>query len=273
VEFNPFGETPFGSRVREAVDWINDQNILETLSRESGGDGVPCTGQGFCGPDGSYIPPTVFFPLQAADRRGSRHAWGFAGATGHVHAFAESTGSGGGLAIPNSDFYNTYTVTSAVLPPGTPVNVAIDWSFSGHLSPPGVNPSPVVSQGFYRIFLRQGLAFVPLLETGGQSHPLNDVFFSETGTIDLTMQVGASFRLMSVLDIHLNGPPNVSVGGNRTMTADFSNSGSFSVGSTTPGVSVISAAHQALVPEPSMLWLLAAGLTALGALGRRRGHI
>jgi hypothetical protein len=56
------------------------------------------------------------------------------------------------------------------------------------------------------------------------------------------------------------------------MTANFSDSGSFPVASTTPGVSVVSAAHQALVPEPSMLWLLAAGLTALGALGWRQGR-
>jgi hypothetical protein len=272
VDFDPYGPAPFGSRVREAVDWINDDNIVETLSRESGGDGILCTGQGFCGPDGSYVPPTVYHPLQAADRRGNRQSWGFAGATGHVHAFAESTGSGGGLAISQSDFYDTYTVTSSVLSPGTPVNVAIEWYFSGHLSSPGVDPSPVTSQAFYRIHLRDGPVFLQLLQVGGQSHPLNDVFFSETGTIDLDMEVGESFRLLSDVDVHLVGPPNVSVGGNRTMSANFSDSGSFTVGSTTPGVSIVSAAHQALVPEPSMLWLLAAGLTALGALGWRQGR-
>ena len=244
------------------------------LHRDTGGDGV----------------------LSAFDSHSIGAVGGFQSTTARANAALGTLGgfvTGSGFTRPVSghgngafgrafaEIYNEFTLVG---PSGLTPTILLNWAFDGSFShqTPGVNAGIAT----FSIVLRGAgpiLGGVPLnLLVSDQvvsssfaivtdHHGIVDVSqaFFNAGQGRLT--VGDSFILDAILSIDARIDSNtgdVITGG---FTADFLNSGGFSLSSNDPRVTISSAIRQtASVPEPSVWLLVGFGLVAMAGCARRR---
>jgi len=227
-------------------------------------------------------------------------------ASGRLGGLASADGwivgveGGGGTA--RSKLYDTYTISGPV---GTSVDIDLELSLTGYFKfkTPGENPGGAqliirpraVNPPYFSILTTIAVVVVSSQIAGVTPEIMYVVYWEEDkelsveiiGTIDLdeafqkvmgrSLRVGDSFIVEAELYVYTGTPSfhwNLALG--PPFTTHFLDSGSLRPVSTTPGVSIISAAQQAAkppvgVPEfeaPTML-LVTAGLLALLTLRRK----
>lgn len=95
-----------------------------------------------------------------------------------------------------SEFYETYRVSSATLPVGTPVSVTLPWRINGAFSAPVPGHR---GEAALRIFVTgRNLVFLERFFTSGQGAQV-----SESGTLTVPTEVGLSFTLNLRLSVHV----------------------------------------------------------------------